>query len=185
MASVIFSIRTLLGPAPNSCCADKDTMHSPRISDAIFCDINFKNSESCRVGIISDELGDGPLPMDMIIPPNLDGPSEIEMKKAFSYFKILTSNFRFSVSTAIVLWSELDIICLGLTYAFIAIASCGLVSIAVLDFGVLALRTLGSAFAVFALAVFVFLGAFVLTTIGSSTWTVSSTVSTELIPVAS
>jgi hypothetical protein len=121
----------------------------------------------------------------MIIPPNLDGPSEIEMKKAFSYFKILTSNFRFSVSTAIVLWSELDIICLGLTYAFIAIASCGLVSIAVLDFGVLALRTLGSAFAVFAFAVFVFLGAFVLTTIGSSTSTVSSTVSTELIPVAS
>jgi hypothetical protein len=121
--------------------------------------------------------------MDMIIPPNLDGPSEIEMKKAFSYFKILTSNFRFSVSTAIVLWSELDIICLGLTYAFIAIASSGLVSIAALDFGVLALRTFGSAFAV--LAVFVFLGAFVLTTIGSSTSTVSSTVSTELIPVAS
>jgi hypothetical protein len=162
-------------------------MQIPRISDAIFCDISFKNIESCLVGIISDELGDGPDPIEIIVPPILDGPSEIEMKKAFSYFKILTSNFRFSVST-VMLWSELDINCSDETYAFIAIASSGTVSTesAVLE----ALVALGflvalTVFAVLAFVALVFLAGFASTTIGSSTCTVSSTVSIEFIPVAS
>jgi hypothetical protein len=66
---------------------------------------------SAFAGMIIDELGAGPVPIDIMVAPNFLAPSVMEMKKPLSYFTIVTSNFRFSVSTEITLWSELDINC--------------------------------------------------------------------------
>jgi hypothetical protein len=66
---------------------------------------------SVFAGTIIDELGEGPTPIEIMVAPNFLGPSVTEMKKPLSYFKMETSNFRFSVSTDITLWSELDINC--------------------------------------------------------------------------